>query len=295
MVLGLIAMFLAGCTQQSATGGYYKFTGNKMVDAKFVNDAPVTLETAPYEKDDDIDVAVEVVNKLPEDLPAGQVKVRLTGDATMPNFFQGAKEVLSPILKKIEAETGVESPEELLLGPIKYVGEVSGKVSKTVTGQYCYQYPVKAKANLFYTAKAEEIGSNLDSGSNPPSSVQVTAITQRPVDVRNNVGELKFTVTVKNVGAGNIVPSLSECFKYRGRREKEMLKLEAKGAYGIECEKAGEVQLQADTREKNVDCTVKGIDPANLGVIPSELTLTLSNFAYEDDIAPVTIWLESSE
>jgi len=50
MVLGLIAMFLAGCTQQSATGGYYKFTGNKMVDAKFVNDAPVTLETAPYEK-----------------------------------------------------------------------------------------------------------------------------------------------------------------------------------------------------------------------------------------------------
>ncbi|MFH1065764.1 MAG: hypothetical protein V1734_04645 [Nanoarchaeota archaeon] len=293
VVLGVLAMFLAGCTGTTAGTGYYKFTGNKMVTASFVKDAPVSMETAPYEKGDEIDVAVELTNKLPEDLPAGKVKVRLTGDATMPNFFTGAKEMLSPMLKKID-EQGVENPDEVSIGPLKYVGEVTGKVSKTVTGQYCYSHPVKVKANLFYTAKAEELGSNLDSGSNPPSSVKVTAITQRPVDVRNNVGELKFTVTVANIGTGNIVPSLSECFKYRGRREKEELTLKAEGAYNIVCEKAGLVSLQADTQEKKIDCTVSNIDPANLGKIPSELTLTLSNFAYEDDIAPVTIWLESS-
>lgn len=294
IVLAAIALLAAGCAQQSASAGYYKFTGNKMVDAKFVRDAPISMQTAPYEKGEDIDVAVELVNKLPEDMPAGHVKVRLTGDAAMPNFFSGAKEMLNPLLKKID-EKGVENPEEVALGPIAYTGEVLGEVSKMVTGQYCYSHPVKVKAHLFYTTKAEEIGATLDRpGSNPPSTVQITNIEQRPVDVRDNAGELKFKVTVKNVGAGNIIPSLADCFKYRGRREKEVLTLKAEGAYNIECEKSGEVQLQSDTGEKIVDCTVKGIDPANLGNKPSDLTLTLSGFAYEDEISPVTIWLESS-
>ncbi|MDD4878234.1 MAG: hypothetical protein PHO02_04320 [Candidatus Nanoarchaeia archaeon] len=291
-ILGVLAMLAAGCTGPAGSTGYYKYTGDKMVTASFVRDAPVSLETAPYEKGDDIDVAVELTNKLPEDVPAGKVKVRLTGDATMPNFFTGAKEMLSPLLKKMD-ENGIANPDEIELGPIKFVGDVSGKITKTITGQYCYSYPVKVKANLFYTAKAEEIGSNLDSGSNPPSSVQVIAITQRPVDVTNNVGELDFKVTIKNKGTGTVVASLGDCFKFRDRREKQELKLEAKGAYNIECEKGGIVTLQEDTQEKIVDCTVKGIDPANLGKVPSELTLTLTNFAYEDEIAPVTIWLEA--
>lgn len=291
-VLGVLAMFLAGCTGTTASTGYYKFTGNKMVTATFVRDAPVSMETAPYEKGEDIDVAVELTNKLPEDLPAGKIKVRLTGDATMPNFFTGAKEMLSPLLKKID-EQGIENPDEVELGPVKYVGDVSGKITKTMTGQYCYSYPVKVKANLFYTAKAEEVGSNLDSGSNPPSAVQITKIEQRPVDVTNNVGELDFKVTVKNIGAGRVVSSMGDCFKFRDRREKQELKIEAKGAYNIDCEKGGVLTLQEDTQEKIVDCTVKGIDPANLGKVPSELTLTLTNFAYEDEIAPVTIWLEA--
>lgn len=294
MFLAMAVMLLAGCSQQAATGGYYKFTGDKMITATFVRDAPVSMETAPYAPNDEIDVAIELTNKLPEDIPAGKVKARLTGDATMPNFFTGAKEVLNPFLQKVDLQ-GVESPEEINLGPLKFIGDVSGKITKTITGEYCYHYPVKVQANLFYTAKAEELGANLDSGSNPPSSVQVTAISQNPVVVRDNVGELKFKVTVRNKGSGNVVPSLSECFKYRGRREKEELKLEAEGAYPIECEKSGLVSLQSDTREKTVDCIVKNIDPANLGKIPSQLTLTLSNFAYEDEIAPVSIWLESTE
>ncbi len=295
-ILGVLAMFLAGCTGTTASTGYYKFTGNKMVTATFVNDAPVSMETAPYEKGDEIDVAVELTNKLPEDMAAGQVKVRLTGDATMPNFFTGAKEMLSSLLKRVD-EQGVENPDEVSIGPLKYVGEVSGQISKTITGQYCYSHPVNVKANLFYTAKAEEIGANLDSGSNPPSSVQVTAITQRPVDVNpsGDSGELDFTVTVKNIGTGRVVSSLGDCFKFRDRREKQELKLEAKGAYNIDCEKGGVVTLQEDTQEKNVDCTVKNIKSSNLGKVPSELTLTLTNFAYEDEIAPVTIWLESSQ
>ena len=92
-----------------------------------------------------------------------------------------------------------------------------------------------------------------------------------------------------------MVSSLGDCFKFRDRREKQELKLEAKGAYNIDCEKGGVVTLQEDTQEKNVDCTVKNIKSSNLGKVPSELTLTLTNFAYEDEIAPVTIWLESSQ
>jgi len=37
---------------------------------------------------------------------------------------------------------------------------------------------------------------------------------------------------------------------------------------------------------------VTGIDPSNINSEPSELTIELYGFAYEEDIQPVTIWLE---
>ncbi|MBU2589645.1 MAG: hypothetical protein KKB39_02670 [Nanoarchaeota archaeon] len=287
-----LAILITGCDSgtSNVSSGYYKYTGPQMIEAKFVADAPISMENAPYEQNEDIDVVVQLTNKHTEEIPAGKVRVRLTGDAAMPNFFVGGKEATNPKLLSIDPETGAAIPEEVDLGPIKYTNEVLGKIQKTITGKYCYSYPVTVKANLFYTAKAEEIGTNLPSGSNPPSKVQVTAITQRPVDIREGVGSMRFEVTVANTGTGIIVPTLDDCFQYRGRREKEVLTIDAMGAYNIECDE--EVTLMTDTKSKTVDCTVSNIDPANLGEQPSELTIVLNNFAYEEDIAPVSIWLE---
>jgi len=294
LVILSLAILITGCDSGTTnTGtGYYKYTGPQMIEAQFINDAPISMENAPYEQNENIDVVVQLTNKHAEEIPAGKVRVRLTGDAAMPNFFAGSKEGTNPILSGLDPETGASIPEEVDLGPIKYTNEVLGKISKTITGKYCYSHPVTVKANLFYTAKAEEIGTNLPSGSNPPSRVQVTAITQRPVDIREGVGSMKFQVTIANLGTGTIVPTLDDCFQYRGRREKETLTIDAMGAYEIECEKEGEVTLLTETRSKTVDCIVSNIDPANLGDQPSELTMVLNNFAYEEDIAPVNIWLE---
>ncbi len=295
-VILFLMIFLVGCSQESAiNGGYYKYSGDKMIEASFVKDAPVSLENAPYEPGEEIDIAVELINRLPVNIEPGRVRVRLTGDAAMPNFFEGAKEVTNPLLEGINPETGATNPEEIELGPIKYVGDIIGKVKKTITGQYCYSHPVEVKANLFYSAKAEDIGTNLPSNANPPSRVKITEIEQRPVDIQEDgTGRLKFSVTVANTGSGTVVDSLDDCFKYLGRRHKEQLRLTAKGAYDITCEKDGIVVLRPDTKSKTVNCEVIGIDPSNLGATPSELTLTLNSFAYLEEIEPVDIWLESS-
>ncbi len=89
-----------------------------------------------------------------------------------------------------------------------------------------------------------------------------------------------------------MIDSLDECFKYRTKSEREQLKMEVKAAYDIECENEGYVRLSRSDRSKIMDCTISGIDTTNLGPQPSELTITLTEFAYEDEIDPVTIWIE---
>ncbi|MFH1455336.1 MAG: hypothetical protein ABIF40_00100 [archaeon] len=286
-------ILLAGCTTTSSTTqAYYKFTGDKAIEATFVEYAPVSSETDTYQKGEEIAIAVELSNMLTEAIPESLVKVRLTGDAAIDAFFTGAKEVSSPELDARDITTGDPDTEEIEPGPIVYVGEVTTKVSKEITGQYCYEYPVKVKANLFYTNKEEEIGNNLPQGSNPASSVQVTEITQGVVDVDDNVGELKFQVTIENIGEGTVVSSLSDCFAFRDRQFREELKLTAEGAYDITCKDDGQIKLSTADLSKTLDCTVTGIDATNLGDQASELTLTLSGFAYEEELEPVMIWLE---
>ncbi len=129
--------------------------------------------------------------------------------------------------------------------------------------------------------------------SKPPSRVQVMAIEQRTVDPSNeNTGDLKFTVTIQNTGTGIAMPSLNDCFRFRSRSEREVLKLSARGAYDITCENDGNVRLSRDTKSKTMNCVAHNVDLRNLGKDPSELTLTLSGFAYQEEIEPVTIWLE---
>jgi len=234
----------------------------------------------------------QLVNKLPEEVPAGQVKVRLTGDAAIATFFEGAQEATNPKIFPIDPTTGVATPEEVEVGPINYVGELTTKVPKKITGQYCYSMPVKVKANLFYTNQETEVGATLPAGSNPPSTVQVIQVQQGTVNkADDNKGELRFKVTVKNMGKGKLIPSLNDCFGYRERTEREELTLEAKGAYPITCED-NPVRLSRTDLSKIVDCKVTGIDMTNLNAEASELSLTLKGFAYEEDLDPVTIWLE---
>ena len=286
-------LIVAGCQQQTAAqAGYYKFTGDKAIEAKFLEGSPTSSELDTYQKDENIETVVELVNRLPEEVPAGQVKVRLTGDAAIQTFFEGAHEATNPKIFPIETGTGVATPEEVEVGPVRYVGELTTKVSKKITGQYCYSMPVKTKANLFYTNKETDIGTNLPAGSNPPSTVQVIQVQQGTVNKADDgKGELRFKVTIKNMGKGKLIPSLDDCFKYRERTEREEITLEAKGAYPVTCED-NPVKLSRTDQSKIVDCKVTGVDMTNLNAEPSELSLTLKGFAYEEDLEPVTIWLE---
>ena len=293
--LVIISLFLVGCGQKAPTNvpqGPYKFPGVTMLEAKFVPDAPVTLDTDPYTPTDTIEVAVELANKLPEDIPAGKVKIRLTGDAAIPNFFTGAKEMTNPELHAIDLTTGVTEPEEVQLGPLKYVGDLPGKASKQITGEVCYEYPVKVKAFLYYTNKQGEIGLNLPPTGHPPSRVKIISMEQQAVNVRDGQATLRFKLNIKNEGTGMLVDNLDQCFKFRERSEREKLTIQAAGAYPITCENGGEVLLSRDTRNKLVDCTVTGINPNQLGPEPSEVSLTLSGFAYQEDLTPITLWLE---
>lgn len=294
IVLGILLAISACTTSDTSTvEGPYKFTGPQAIEANFVANSPETLETNPYQGKESIDVAVELTNRLTENVPAGSVRVRLTGDAAVQSFFTGAKETVNPEIMGIDVETGQPSKEEVELGPIQYVGELTTKISKKISGQTCYSFPVRVKAFLYYTTKAEEIGTNLAVSSNPPSRVQVKAIEQRTVDPDNaNTGKLKFTVTIQNDGSGMVLPSMNDCFKFRSRSERELLQLSARGAYPITCDNNGVVRLSRDTKLKVVNCVANNVNLGNLGKDPSELTLTLSNFAYQEEIQPVTVWLE---
>lgn len=284
-------IFLSGCKEEEATApSYYKYTGDKAVEAKFLEGSPTSSEIDTYQQKENIEVVVELINRLTEEVEAGKVKVRLTGDAAIVTFFEGAREASNPKMFAIDPNTGVATPEEADLGPIKYVADLETKVQKKITGQYCYSIPVKVKANLFYTDKETEIGNNLPKGSNPPSSVQVTKIEQGTVN-RANGGELRFKVTVANIGTGTVIPGLSDCFQYREKTEREELKLAATGAYPIDCGD-GIVKLSREDKTRTMECKVTGIDMTLLGPDASELSLTLTDFAYEDELSPVTIWLE---
>lgn len=286
-------LLLSGCQQQAATStAYYKYTGDKAIEAKFLPGSPTSSEIDTYQKKESIDIIVELINRLPEQIEAGQVKVRLTGDAAIATFFEGAQEATNPVLFAIDSETGVATPEEVDVGPLRYVGEMTTKVQKKITGQYCYSNQVKVKTNLFYTNKETEIGTNLPAGSNPPSSVQVTKIEQGTVNIGDDSkGELRFKVTINNLGTGTVISGMDQCFQYRDSTAREQLKLEASGAYPISCDD-GIVKLSREDKSRTIECKATGIDMTNLGSDASELSLTLTDFAYEDDLAPVTIWME---
>src|SRR3989339_681757 len=247
-------LLMSGC-QQGVTGtpeAYYKFTGDKAIDAKFLEGSPASSEIDTYQKRENVDVVVELINRMTEDVPAGKVKVRLTGDAAVKTFFEGATEEQNSALYAIDTETGIATPEEVDLGPIRYVGDLTTKVSKKISGQYCYSLPVK-------------VGDN-------------------------GKGELRFKVTIQNVGSGTVISSLTDCFKFRDTTAREDLKFEANGAYPIDCG-TDPARLSRTDRSRTIDCKVTGIDTTNLGPDASELTLTMSDFAYEDDLQPVNIWL----
>jgi len=291
----IICLVISGCTTEGGeTEGYYKYTGIKAIEASFFEGSPYTSQANRYEEDEEIDVEIELENRLPDDIPSGKVKLRLTGEAAIPNLFSGAKTVtLNKELDGIDVDTGRGGSEIVSLGPIRYVGDIATLTQKKISAQYCYEVPIKVKANLYLTDKSQEIGANLLSGSNPPSRVEVTAFRQEVVKVEGNKGTLDFVISVKNTGSGIVVDSLSECFEYR-KRPDEYVGVDIEGPYTIDCED-NEVKLRKDTKEGRLDCEVKNIDASNLGPDPIELTITLKNFAYEEEVLPVTVWLEPKD
>lgn len=294
-LLGIV--FLSACTtsnkSSSVTGAYVTCNGDatQMVTAAFADFAPVSSETSPYQPGDGIDVDVELVNKDTADIPAGNVKARLTGDAAISTIFSGGQQKSADTLYAIDPDTCLEQNTEVSLGPIVYQGDITTKISKELTGLYCYEAPVIVKGYLYFTSKSDEIGETLPAGSNPPSSVQVTQIEQNPVDINSGetAGTMRFKIYLKNVGTGTIVPSLDDCFQYRDASYREEFKLSVTGAYDISC--PTDVKLSRGDKTDVITCTVTGIDSTNLGSQASEITITLDNFAYEDTIPSTTIWL----
>ena len=292
-----IALLSACTTQQTSSGvvgAYADCYGDEtqMVSASFADFAPVSSEANPYQAGDDIDVEVILTNKFTEDIDSGKAKVRLTGDAAIDTIFSGASEESSGVLYGIDPETCTEETTEVDVGPIVYQGEITTTVNKEITGLYCYEEPVVVKAYLYYTALAEEIGTNLPTGSNPPSSVQVTQIEQNPVDIDQGeaLGEMRFKIYLQNVGTGTIVSGLDDCFQYRDAGYREEFSLSVDGAYDIDCPE--DVKFSRGDKTDVITCLVTGIDSTNLGSQASELTITLGDFAYEDTIPSTTIWLE---
>lgn len=292
----MLTLFLTGCMGQNDVGvgpqGPYLYSAPTAIEANFVPGIPMTSEHNPYQKGETIPVSIELRNQLPEDLPENTVKLRLTGDAAIPNYFTGAREETSPRLYARDFYMGMEMPEEVDMGPITYIGDLPAKTPKTITAQYCYQVPVKVVAFLYYTNYANEIGRNLVPSSHPPSRIRISDILQYPARVREDgTADMRFRITVKNEGPGTIIESMDNCFKYRDRTERELVKLNAHGAYNIDCGD-GIIRLSRDTKIGTIDCTVSGIDPSNFSPLPSQVFLTLTDFAYEENIKSVTIYLE---
>ena len=298
LIIGLLLVTSCNTTKNTSgvTGAYATCYGDEtqMVTAQFADFAPVSSQENPYTAGEDIDIEVILSNKYTRDIEAGKAKVRLTGDSAISSIFSNAKEVSASTLYMIDTATCLEETTEVDLGPIVYQGDISTPISKEITGLYCYEEPVEVKAYLYYTADATEIGTNLPAGSNPPSGIQVTQIDQGPVDVDTGeaTGDMRFKIYLVNSGTGTIVPSLDDCFTYREASYREEFKLKVTGAYNIECPE--DVALSRGEKTDVVTCLVTGIDSSNLGTQPSEITITLSGFAYEDVIPSTTIWLEPS-
>src|SRR3989339_454252 len=263
-LLGII--FLSACSTQKntsgVTGAYANCNGDEtqMVTATFADFAPVSSETNPYQAGDDIDVEVVLTNKFSDDIDTGKARVRLTGDAAITSIFSGAQEKNAEKLFGIDSETCLEETTEVDVGPIVYQGEITTKVNKEITGLYCYEEPVVVKAYLYYTARGEANG------------------------------EMRFKIYLENVGTGIIVPSLNECFEYRDAGYREEFTIDVKGAYDIDC--PDDVKLSRGDKTDVITCLVTGVDSTNLGAQASEISITLSGFAYEDVIPSTTIWLE---
>ncbi|MBT3984697.1 hypothetical protein HOD38_01680 [archaeon] len=295
ILLGIL--FISGCGGQTTTTteGYYGcFSGEtSMIDAYFYEYAPFSSEASPYRPGEEIDVNVILENKMPEDLDAGKVMIRLKGDAAIESIFTGSSIVENPSLYSIDKDTCTVSDEEVELGPLLYEPELTTKITKEIAGTYCYEHPVEVHGYLFFTEDPTEVGVNLPSGANPPSGVQVTAIEQDPVDVSGDgqTATLRFKVYIQNVGTGTIVDTLDDCFAYRELGYRETLNVEVDTAYD-EQDCTEEIRLSKDAQEDVITCEVTGIDPNNLGPQSSELTVTLNGFAYEDEITGVDIWLE---
>ena len=297
IIIGLLLLLVAGCSDTSTVStvdGYYScFSGDtEMVEAAFASYAPTSSEADTYEPGEEIDIEIVLGNKMPVDIDEGKIKLRLTQNAAIDTVFSGASVVTNPELYAIDTETcsTEHNEEEAEIGPLIYQKDIDTQVKETITGQYCYELPVEVHGYLYFTDDETLIGDNLPEGANPPSAVKITNIEQNIVDVDEDTAELRFKITIENVGDGTIVEGLDECFEYRETGYKEELTLSIEGPYRPEC--PDDIKLSRDTMQDVITCKVYDIDKNNLGDTPAEIIITLDGFAYEQDLESVDIWIE---
>lgn len=296
-----LALLISACTTEETTtslqGAYAACYGDdsQTIQAEFDAFAPLSNEESPYQTGEEIDITVRLTNLFTSDIAADKVKLRLSGDAANENIFSGGSGVVEAEtpLYGIDTETCLTEGVDVDIGPLVYQNEITTKIQKEIQGLFCYEQPVVVKAYLYYTDNPDLIGETLPAGSNPPSPVQVTQVEQNPVDVdrESGTGELRFKIYLQNLGTGTIVEDLDECFVYREAGYREEISLDVgQAAYDVECPST--VKFSRDEKTDVVSCKVTGIDINNLGSSPSEITITLNGFAYEEAIPPTTIWLE---
>tara|TARA_Y100000310_G_scaffold336394_1_gene420815 strand:+ start:2253 stop:3176 length:924 start_codon:yes stop_codon:yes gene_type:complete len=299
MVLVLFAvLFIYGCTTGTSTTsleGVYGCYGDdtSVMGAVFDEYAPESSEASPYQPGEEIEVSILLENFHTDDIEKSNVKVKLTGDAAIESVFSGGgDEVIAEALYEIDEETCLTEETEVDIGPIVYQGSLTTQESFPISASYCYQQDVIVKGFLYYTDDESAIGDNLPVNSNPPSSVQVTAIEQNPVDVDPDDADLRFKIYLENVGSGTIVENLDDCFKYRESGFREEFTINIDAAYeDVDCD--GEtVKLSREERTDVITCTISGVDQDNLNDEASQVTITLTDFAYEDELETTTIYIE---
>ncbi len=297
IILVLVLLILAGCGGDSSDGisagdGYYKYTGDQLVKVSFSEGFPESDSEYPYIASyDKIPIEFTIYNYGLTKIPAGDVKIRLKGDAIIPDLFDGGEGMFSPgVLQGIDQETGEVLEEYVRAGPLIYEGYIETLISKDINAEYCYKDEVRVRTRIILTDSLDEVPEeNIKEGDNPPSRVKVSSLTQDMVRAYtgSNEGMLNFEFIIKNDGSGRVVDSLEKCFVY-DKNPMEYVSVNVKGPYPISCN--GERVLLRNGEGK-VRCSMQ-VDASNLGSDERDLFITLYDFAYLEQVEPVEIWIE---
>ena len=278
-VLALV-LFIMGCQSDGQQlSGHYKFTGPSAIVVSFAEDAP-TEASNYYFGDDPILVEVELKNLGIKTIAQNDIKLKFRGLAADNSRFTGNKGIVHP-----ESDlTGIDIngySETIIasMGDISYklpIEELS--IDPEIEAEICYNYVANIKPDFYITLDPTKLtNTQIKTGDNPPSPVQITALTVSG----GQSDTMRFEFVVKNVGNGGIV---NECFAKQERttRMEEWVTVNFEPGDKITCsnfDSGNKIKLR--NGEKRVRCEIQ-VDPSNVDyskTVPIDL-----GFTYETSI-----------